>query len=252
MNLRAVLLLAASGMLMCSCGANRTTDASECFHATFAATGTAFDLNYEHTFESTSILKTTDSMTVQGQTTFDERATLHASGVEWLGDDPRPYDKQIYYRVNQDELIQSELGFERFATRGDGTYHRTVTYRPALERKFDLTVGESYSQFYSIDDNATYDSSNTGRETLHTQTDVVHVRQFDGLEVLTVPAGTFKTCKFSDRLTYTDQISDFTAAATEWNDIRTGVLIRREYEEPYASMQTTILLSGSIDGQIID
>lgn len=248
---------------MCSCGADRGTgpnvfsegaNASECFHSAFAKVGTTVDLNYEHTFEEVSEFKTKESLTVQGQTVFDGRAANHASGPEWIvmDDQPRPYDKIIYYHIDQVELNYYEFGFERFATRGDAAYHRKVVYRPALERRFDLEVGESYTQFYSIYNNMAYDSPDTGSETEKTQVDTIHVRRFDGFEVLALPVGEFSACKFSDEFTYIGESSDVTTTAFEWYDIETGVLIRREYEDLYSGTQTTVFIGGAIDGDPVE
>jgi hypothetical protein len=79
----------------------------------------------------------------------------------------------------------------------------TAVFTPPALRRFDLNAGESYSQTYTARTSGTAGSAaNTTSFT----------RTFVGIETVTVPAGTFRACRFDE----TSTTAGATARSSEW------------------------------------
>ncbi|QHS09947.1 DUF3597 domain-containing protein [Sinimarinibacterium sp. NLF-5-8] len=101
----------------------------------------------------------------------------------------------------------------------------TAHYEPPVERRFDLQAGDSYEQTYwrrwTLDEGVTrppMDPVTSEYETALTTTYV-------GRETVTVPAGTFETCRF-DETSVISSLSDREMTETKWLAVGSGVLVR--------------------------
>jgi len=114
-------------------------------------------------------------------------------------------------------------------------------HAPGILTRFNLSKGQSYSQSYNTD--ITTKVSGFDR-TDSTQTDLKTT--YLGTESVTVPAGTFKTCKFSSQRTTTTDAGPSTDNATTWFGVGNGQLIKEISEDT-----SSTLLDGEINGSPI-
>jgi hypothetical protein len=148
---------------------------------------------------------------------------------------------KTYYRADGSAFREEIFGYygEFIRPASDPV---TAEFEPPFLQRFDLDRGQSYSQVNSL----TFRLSNgmtLGGADRRTSTYV-------GRETVTVPAGTFSTCRFD----YTDTEQDEngqTDSGTVWYHVGTGILIRSYAERDGEDPETDELLSATIDGMPI-
>ncbi|MEM7692042.1 MAG: hypothetical protein AAF194_06300 [Pseudomonadota bacterium] len=103
--------------------------------------------------------------------------------------------------------------------------------------RFDLNAGESDTQTYT-----TTTTTDTGDGPNSDTVTTTLVRRFDGIESVTVPAGTFQACRFTETAT----TSGFEDVQREWVDVGSGVLLKAENDA-----QTTELVRSLVNGTVL-
>jgi hypothetical protein len=116
----------------------------------------------------------------------------------------------------------------------------TVISPPLTDRRYRLAVGESAAQSYSYA-KTTSGSSGTGTPTSSSGT-VRSIIKYVGREVITVPAGTYETCKF-------ETISPRYSITTEWLIAGPGISVLRVVRtlgqsSLYQTKATAVTLNG--------
>ena len=149
----------------------------------------------------------------------------------------RVYDKtnnyNEYISVDSSNKSHTLLG----VIDGDPGPNLEKYYSPGLKTKFDLNAGESYEQTYTMIE---HDPLNPG-DTVYDS-----VVKFVGIETITVPAGTYKTCKFEDKSTVTS--SDGVTEAdntTTWYAVEHGIVVKNKVDDVDDDL---VLVEASING----
>ena len=117
----------------------------------------------------------------------------------------------------------------------------TVEFMPGQLTRFDLAPGKSYTQNYTIKSTNTFGGMKNSSSQAVKQTTT-----YIGVVTITVPAGTRKTCKFSEVTTITIQGFSIEDIRTIWYAVGSGVQIQEENES-----SKTQLISGKLDGKAI-
>ncbi|MEM8489734.1 MAG: hypothetical protein AAF756_02830 [Pseudomonadota bacterium] len=128
-------------------------------------------------------------------------------------------------------LLQDSL---EFLVPDDGT--QTDTFDPFELSRFDLVAGESFTQSYV---ETFTETTSTSQESISFTREAE--TRFDGIESLTVPAGTFQACRF----TVIETTGSLETTTIEWFSVGSGVPLRSE--EP-AIGEVSELLQGSVNG----
>lgn len=224
-------------------GGNGSGNAASCFNPDLMNQGTRIVLNYRTTDGDTSaVLNSSSNTEVKGSVTFNGKsATESVSQTQATGVAPSTSTTKSYFKV--------DAGTKRFSYYGSIVdvsapiaSSSTLTINPERTERFDLAAGESYSQSYSI---------TTSSQVMGFPVNVVsdHENQvtFTGMETITVPAGTFNTCRFETTGT-TTTLGTTTAAALSinWLTVNSGVSIRTE-----SAGDISELVSGTINGNPI-
>ena len=116
----------------------------------------------------------------------------------------------------------------------------TTIHNPGILSRFDLNKGQAFSQSYNTEITTKFPGFNN---TESTQTDLGTT--YLGQVSVTVPAGTFKACKFNEQSTTTvAHLPPISNTTTLWFAVGTGVLIKSVGDE-----DSSQLLSGTINGK---
>ncbi|MEM8490613.1 MAG: hypothetical protein AAF756_07260 [Pseudomonadota bacterium] len=108
---------------------------------------------------------------------------------------------------------------------------------PRLERR-DLSAGESYTQEFEETQSTTIDG-----ETTTFIRNIARTVTFDGIESITVPAGTFDACRFTE----VEVSAGETSTLQLWYGVGNGLILRVQEDGDTGS----VLVSGSINGMDI-
>jgi len=120
-------------------------------------------------------------------------------------------------------------GFFDFPVPGTG---KTVFTPPKRDKRYSLAVGESASQTFTVTTTSNLPNFPTS------STELTGTARYLGRQRVTVPAGTFDTCKFDE-----DNGGYFV-----WWGVGNGLMIKNELPTPLGK-QTYELISGTINGQ---
>lgn len=151
----------------------------------------------------------------------------------------------VNYVSEVENLRQQVYGVEVF-TEGPPATTSISTYSPSLEFRFDLSPGESHTQTVNASTRA---NPGTAVEEVIEQTITV-TRRYLGRETITVPAGTFETCRLETETRTTDASGVVTTArSTLWQGVGTGLSVRQQDGSAESgNLLTVVLLSATIDG----
>jgi hypothetical protein len=114
----------------------------------------------------------------------------------------------------------------------------TTSNDPPAEERFDLDPGQSYTQSYTTTQEG---GSVGGLQIPATQTQFTVKTTYNGQESVTVPAGTFNACKFTDETTAT--VSGQSSTATTWLAVGSGQFLKSVSEG-----DSNELISAAING----
>ncbi|WP_299022882.1 hypothetical protein [uncultured Photobacterium sp.] len=203
MKIKLISLALMSGVISgCGGGSSADENAAACFNETLFKVGSRYSIvtkegNNDAERSSFSVMETTQFRGQQAIKVNDEISGFNT-----------------YYSLDSSDKSYSILG----VMDGDTEWY----YTPGQQNKFDLNAGESFEQTY------------TKITVLPEQTaDVVFdsVNKFIGIETITVPAGTYKTCRFEAKNTVTlpsglkQQVN-----LTAWYAVRYGIQVKYEVD----------------------
>ena len=163
-------------------------------------------------------------------------------------DFPGGRNTTINYVSAVENLVQEVYGVEVF-TEGPPSTTSLTTYSPPLLFRFDLSPGDSYTRTVNA---STEVNPGTDAEQLLEQSVTVST-SYLGRETITVPAGTFETCRLETETRTTDSSGTVTSAvSTLWLGVGTGLNVRQEDGSAgTGNLATIVLLSATIDGESI-
>ena len=115
---------------------------------------------------------------------------------------------------------------------------KIVNTPPTRDRRYSLAVGETQTQAYNTTTTTTY----TGQPPTTTTTPGTFTVKYLGHETVTVPAGTFETCKFDNE----------NGATITWEAVNTGVPIKSQAVGSDGTTITLVLERGTINGSAIN
>jgi hypothetical protein len=217
-------------------------DARACYNSNQGVIGTRVEMVLRSTDSASGLVLTTTSDTlVNRQTTFNGHDALEAvSDVDADASDDT-YDSQSTtksYYVTDDAHYALHAFGGITQTSSPFASTSTITLDPEMLNSLDLDEGGSYDQDYTV----------------HTQSDIApfplpdaqvsSTRTDQGRESVTVPAGTFDTCKIREEATNTINGQSSNAVSTSWYAVDTGVLVKN-----VAGTTTSELISAAINGQ---
>lgn len=233
-------------------GADDGVSAAACFPTPLLTTGNVLT-DEQRTTTPQGVFDTESTVTVAGPATFDGQSVVRVFGSR------------------EDEASGVVASFEFFFSQGDGAVVLThgqrseassgpgqpastteQTYSPPLLERYDLSPGQGFEQSYELISQTTV--SGTAFDSIQSvQLSTTYVRR----ESVTVPAGTFSTCRYEQTQTVTpppivigDQI--FTpppqvSEITTWYAVDSGFPVRR-VNVGDSGTETSELLSFSING----
>jgi hypothetical protein len=224
-------------------GSNGSGNAASCFNPDIMKQGTRVIVNYKTTDgETGAVLNSSSNTEVKGSATFNGKsATESVSQTQSTGDVPSTTTTKSYFKVDA-----SAKRFIYYGSIVDITApvaaSSTLTINPERVERFDLSAGESYPQNYSI-----VSTTQVMGFPISVTSEYESQVTFKGMESVTVPAGTFNTCRFETTGKVTALGTTTPSALTiNWLTVDSGVSVRTE-----SAGDITVLVSGTIDGNPI-
>ncbi len=219
------------------------TSAKSCFNPQLFTPGTSYSTTFLETenFDGQTFTETkTDNYTVVGNTVFDGRNALQVDDNEV--NETATYNSTEYFQVNASQPAWTYIGY----TETDGSYQALETLNPGITFRFDLEPGDTYPYSFSISYQETFDGVTTTYNSSETG-NITYV----GRAAVTVPAGTFETCRYTVDYAVTDEAGTY--SSSEEIDLIVGTGIDARYVDNYQDQfgnSTTIaeLLSANING----
>ncbi|MEN0037320.1 MAG: hypothetical protein AAGC78_09635 [Cellvibrio sp.] len=223
-------------------GGSGTGNAASCFNPDVVKQGTHIVLNYKTTDGgSTAMVNFSSDIEVKGSATFNGKSAVEsASTTQATGDAPSTSTTKSYLKVDNNTKRFSYYG-SIVETTAPIASSSELTITPERIERFDLAAGESYTQSYSIGTKTVVMGFPVTVTSEHESTVT-----FKGTESVTVPAGTFNTCRFETSTKTTASGATSTGVSTTWITVNTGVSVRTE-----ADGDVTELVSGTINGNAI-
>jgi hypothetical protein len=208
-------------------GGGSATSAAECFNAELFVSGAKFE-TVSRTTNDGGAVETSVSYSAAGAAIFPPTLQEATKLIANVSGDVASFTVEFYLGVNPaiPEIREyGEIVLDPAETNVNDPYD--------LDR-FDLEPGETYEWAYSQEDDG-----------LETTIQTTYV----GRESVTVPAGTFETCRFdrivTERFDLGGSVLEVEIRETEWFGVGNGLLIKGETEEPDAEIIE--LLSASIN-----
>lgn len=142
----------------------------------------------------------------------------------------------------------------------------TVVFEPFSLDRLNLAPGESYvnefttrvttefeglPDFGDAEDLPGFDAGDLPGSAGDTTIETTRTVTYEGRETVTVPAGTFETCRLTfEEVSRVEGLSEVEATSSVWLGVGFGLLVR-EIDDEDGDATETVLLSGSINGQPI-
>lgn len=221
--------------------------AGNCFNPTLLATGTTIDWSYRST-NSSGENTFRDQRTVIGPMTFNGQNAIETDGRTDTTTNGTTATVQTLTYSTLDTANQSISSLGTITTSAEGGVNVTATNTidPPRVDRYNLSTGESDTRSYTITT-----ETNTSGFTFTSTNMVNDTRTFVGYETVTVPAGTFTACRFTEAGTRTVNAAGTTTtenfSTTQWFSINDGVLIRQEADDT-----TSVLLEAFINGSPVN
>ncbi len=215
-------------------------NASSCWNDALVTPGTTLVASYQGTNALGESLDYHMDQIVEGGYTFNGKNALRAtSNVYSTGDYPSTGITKSYFQLPGGQRMRS-LGVEtEILSPSTGT--SVTTYAPFELQRFDLAAGQSFSTSFE-----TSTDTQVAGQTSATTVAEERTITFDGIESLTVPAGTFQACRFTVVRTSTSIVpagNSRTYIDMEWYHVGTAVLLKHEEDD-----SLTELKSASVNG----
>ena len=214
-------------------------NASSCWNPDLVAPGTTIVASYSSTDGQGGNLDFSYDQFIEDGATFNgQSARRGTSNVTSTGDEPSTSVTRTFFQIPVDQQIRN-LGAETEVL-SPASATITLTTTPFDLQRFDLSAGQSFSQ--SFDAEVT---TSAGGQSVTITTSFDETITFDGIESVTVPAGTFDACRFTSAVTAVTNIpgGNSTSTSREWFQVGTGMLLKSEDEESSAELE-----SASING----
>ena len=213
--------------------------ATACFRPElFAATGTSGQLEYavSRADGSERLLK---RWSVIGPQTFDDTQTTRVdfTFTTITDTDSAVVEEQHYVQVDAPAYLLADIG-QIITAQADGVaYTERRRYQPARLQPYDLQAGESSEQQFTV----VRENSLSGTVSESVQLK----RRFAGIETLTLPAGTFETCRFEieESVASGRKATDAPVLREQWLDRNSGVIVKSIDAQGVAE-----LLQGEVNG----
>ncbi len=219
-------------------GGSGTGNASSCWNETLVSPGTTLVASYASSNGSGNLDFNYDQI-IESGFTFNGMSALRAtSNVTATGDSPSTSVTKAYFQAPGGQRIRS-LGVETEVLSPQSAFS-TNTLDPFELKRFDLAAGESYVTSFDLISETT-----TSGQTFSDTTSIERTVRFDGVESVTVPAGTFDACRFTVMTTTSSTTvgTSSTGTDTEWYHVGTGTLLKNQEDD-----SVTELKSASING----
>ena len=208
-------------------------NASSCFNPALYEVGSSATLVIRDMDDDDIVEQTLDFLneatTVRGVPAVDR--VLNGTERELNGSDSETFTGLETFRVNG---LQVQNLSEVFEIISPEPRSGLLSYSPFRLDRFDLAAGQSFTQEYTEVETFT----ENGVETVRVDDEMVTIR-FDGIESVTVPAGTFDACRFTE-IVESGQDAVF---LREWIAVGSGIPIKSEEDS-----STSELVSGSLNG----
>jgi len=213
--------------------------ASICYNADVFAKGFRTDMRYRSVDDQGTLEFQYDNLTNGSGSSGGRSGIKITSNIKGSGAGQSfTARSEIFTEVNSAKQSRTTFAVEIDLLTPQSGEVKTV-HTPGILARFNLGKGQSYSQSYNTDV-----TTNVGgfKITDSTQTDMKTT--YLGTESITVPAGTFKTCKFSSSRTVTTQAGPTSDNTTTWFAVGHGQLIKEVSDDT-----STTLLSGTVNGK---
>lgn len=177
---------------------------------------------------------TTDYTQTIGSGSYNGETVLTATGpVTTSGSSVSSSTVKQYYKIDSSAKTVTVYGIET-ATTFPFSFTSVTTFTPPRTDRLNLAAGEFYTQDFTVT------TAVTGLPVPppDTMSNISLKRTFVGMESVTVPAGTFSACKFTEESTSAGS----TTTSTVWN-YRAGINLKT-----VSGDSTTELLSAKING----
>lgn len=169
-----------------------------------------------------------DSYTVPRETTFNGNAAV-----------------ELAYAESGSEYLRAEPSNRRVLIFGFAFDGETVTYEPPFEIPLNLTPGQSQTQTITV---------GLSVDGVEAPVEVVSTLTYVGRERITVPAGSFETCRFRESASYSGNYDGddlgFAQDADFWFSVGSGLTVRDEVRDQFGTYLVE-LQSASINGQAV-
>ena len=212
----------------------------DCLNPDFAVVGTRQMLRYRSTSGSGSLEFTTDIL-VNRETSFNGTPVLEAVTEEQGATNSSTVQ---LYTLDATSGVQRTYQVTSEAQSPVGSVTTVVDFDPFWEVRFDLDPGESNIAEYTVTTETEVPGSPFPAPA--TESEVVRTRTYTGRESITVPAGTFVTCRVEEIVTGNGNSDE---SNVSWFGVGSGVLIRQMASDGSGGNTTTTeLLDGSVNG----
>ena len=233
-------------------GANDGVSATACFPTPLLTSGNVL-ADEQRTTTAQGVFETESTVTVAGPATFDGKSVVRVFGSRDVEDSGVIASFEFFFSQGDGAVVLTH-GQRTEASSGPGQPASTTEqrYNPPLVERYDLSPGQGFEQSYELL------SQTTVAGTVFDSIQSVQLSTtYIGRESVTVPAGTFSTCRYEQTQTVTpppivigDQV--FTpppqiSEITIWYAVNSGFPVRR-VDVSDVGTETSELLSFSING----
>ena len=219
--------------------------ATACLNPTLDQIGTRVEQVIRSTDgQSGADLTTTSDSVVMRTTTFKGNNANETESTVQARSQSNPEvnsDSTTYSYTRLDGTTLKIFGVVTEAEAQGFTITTTISNEPPAEERFDLSPGQSYTQSYTTTQE---NGSVGGFQIPPTETQFTVKTTYVGQESVTVPAGTFNACKFTEDATATFDGQTSTSTATTWMAVGSGQFLKSVSEG-----DTNELISASINGE---
>ena len=214
--------------------------ATSCWNANLVTPGSTLVASYDFTNDLNMTQIINYDQVLEGGAIFNGQAALKATiNTSTEGEFPSSGVIRAYFQREGNTRIR-DLGNET-DNLTPGTASRVNTITPYELRRYDLAAGESYSQSFQVESRVF-----TGGEGQVENVSVDATVRFDGVESLTVPAGTFDACRFTHSRTTTESGFSFSSTDVEWFHVGTGILLKHQEDDSLTELRSAVVNGAGI------
>lgn len=225
-------------------GGGSGAGARACFNPIFAVAGTRSAAEHLVTSPFSTYTSISESV-VLGPTIFNGNAVNeHLDNGSIVYSNPAnnfAIESRSYFKVDPANFRNFQYGSISAPAGQAPTPDSTHINDPFVEIRFDLDLGQSHT------------TRSTSGSPAGPRSSVELTRTYLGRETVTVPAGSFETCKFmivtTGKPPAGSPIPGSTVTSFTWYDVGSGLTVKTEFPD---GASKTELVSGSINGTPID